>query len=70
MDDETVFGITPEQMNRLIMLGRGEAPSERAKPDSDAAQAEGKDASMEGLDLTDRSACFPSAEVAQAEAFG
>ncbi|MBW2567413.1 MAG: hypothetical protein JRE24_11195, partial [Deltaproteobacteria bacterium] len=61
MDDETVFGITPEQMNRLIMLGRGDAPPERAKPDSDAVQAGGKDASMEGLDRdepnrTDRSA--------------
>jgi eukaryotic-like serine/threonine-protein kinase len=42
MDDETVFGITPEQMNRLIMLGRGDGPSEGAKPDSDAA--------LEGLD--------------------
>jgi len=50
MDDETVFGLPPEQMNRLILLGLGDPPPERATPDSDAAQAEGKDASIEGLD--------------------
>jgi serine/threonine protein kinase len=61
MDDETVFGITPEQMNRLILLGRGDGSPESAKPDSGAAQAETKDASMDSLDRdepnrTDRSA--------------
>ena len=60
MDDESVFGISPEQLNRLVLLGRGDGPPERAKPDGDAAQAPGMGDSIEGLqpdepNRTDRS---------------